>query len=619
MKDIQKLEKQLEKYKEKERIKRQKKADKLHKKFLESNRKNSPIGGQAVMEGVMMRGERSMAIAVRDADKVIRIETKRVKAVKERNWFLRLPIIRGIINFVMSMIMGIKTLIRSAEVYGEEEPSNFEKWFAKKFKVDLLNVMLGFSIFLSLALAIGIFIIAPGFLTKLIINAFENPPSTFVANLIDGGIRLFIFILYVVCVGLIKDVKRVFMYHGAEHRTINAYEQGLELTVENVQSCSTCHQRCGTTFMFLVMVISILVFSLVSWESLWINLLVKIALLPLVAGISYEILKGLAKTNAKWAYIFKAPGLALQLLTTRKPTDDIAEVAIASFKATMEMDNDSEVKERSFELPKKREKYFNELKEKFEEKNIDISDLEWIFATVMKLKRSELFLRELVTVKEVNEIENIVERRLNGEPLQYILGNTEFYGYIINTDKRVLIPRMDTEILVEQALKDIKKDSKVLDLCTGSGCIAIAVSKEANANVTAVDISEDALALAKENAELNKAEIEFIQSDMFNGLMDRKFDVIISNPPYIKASEIDGLDKEVKDFEPKLALDGGESGLDYYKIIANECKKYLTENGKLFMEVGVTQAEEVKALFENENVEIIKDLNGIDRVVKVSF
>lgn len=619
MKKEEKLIKQLEKYREKERIKREKKAAKLHKKFLRNNRKNSPIGGQAVMEGVMMRGETAMAIAVRDADKVIRIETKRVKPTKERNIFFRLPIIRGIINFIMSMVMGVKTLIRSAEVYGEEEPSKFEKWFAKKFKVDLLNVMLGFSIFLSLALAIGIFIIAPGFLTKLIAGAFKTPPSIFVFNLIDGAIRLTIFILYVVCVGLVKDVRRVFMYHGAEHRTINAYEQGLELTVENVQSCSTCHQRCGTTFMFLVMVISILVFSFVSWDNLFINILVKIALLPLVAGISYEILKGLAKTNAKWAYIFKAPGLALQLLTTRKPTDDIAEVAIASFKAVMEMDKDKDVPERQFELPKKREQYFNELKEKFENANIDISDLEWIFATVMKLKRSEITLRELVTVKEVGIIEDIVARRLNGEPLQYILGNTEFYGYIINTDKRVLIPRMDTEILVEQALKNIKKDSLVLDLCTGSGCIAIAVKGESNAKVSAIDISQDALNLAKENAELNKVDIEFIESDMFTALQDRKFDVIISNPPYIKKKDIETLDREVKDFEPVLALEGGEDGLDYYRKISAECEKYLNENGKLFMEVGIDQAKDVEKLFDGKDVEIIKDLNGIERVVKVNF
>lgn len=204
-------------------------------------------------------------------------------------------------------------------------------------------------------------------------------------------------------------------------------------------------------------------------------------------------------------------------------------------------------------------------------------------------------------------------------PLQYVLGETHYYGYKIKLNQDVLIPRFETEILAEEALKKITPQSSVLDLCTGSGCIAIAVQKKSGCKVTAADISEKAVKSAKSNAEENNAEIEFIVSDMFENLGGRKFDIIISNPPYIKSADIGGLEREVKGYEPLSAIDGGEDGLKYYKIIAENAEDYLNDGGSILLEIGYNQSGEVKKLFsEYKNIEIIKDLDGIDRILIIS-
>ena len=199
----------------------------------------------------------------------------------------------------------------------------------------------------------------------------------------------------------------------------------------------------------------------------------------------------------------------------------------------------------------------------------------------------------------------------------YCIGDTEFYGYTIKVDERVLIPRPETELLIEQAKKHINQSSGVLDLCTGSGAIAIAIQKETNANVVAVDISEDALNLAIQNAKDNHADVKFIKSDMFGSLEGYKFDVIISNPPYIKSQDVLTLQSEVKDFEPILALDGGLDGFDFYREIAKNAKNFLSDNGVLLLECGIGQAQEIKEMLNGfSKVEIIKDYCEIERIVK---
>lgn len=587
--------------------------------------KKTSIGGQAVLEGVMMRGRCGVATAVRDSDGIIRIEAERITPPEKKSIFVRLPIIRGIVNFFSSLVTGTKILMRSAEVYGgDDEPSKFEKWLAKTFKIDVMDVVLFFGVALGLVFSIALFFILPTFLGGLIGKAAPNMPPI-VKNLIEGGIRILIFVGYILFTSLLKDIKRTYMYHGAEHKTITCYEKGLDLTVENVKKCRRVHDRCGTTFMFFVMFVSILVYSVfgaifpVLNENVGLKMLSRIVLLPLIAGLSYELLKLLAKTDSPLVLPLKAPGLLLQMLTTKEPDEQMMEVAIAAFEKVLKMDEDPNEPVCKFVCPEKVSVVTENLKKKFRSSSVDETDAEWIVSIVTGIKRSELGGDSRVKSSHIDKIDELAAERIKGKPLSYVLGNADFYGYEIKVDERVLIPRPETEELVSEVLKVVKNTDKVLDLCTGSGAIALVINKKSGASVTATDISEAALEVAKENFKQFDAAVETRLIDLYGDLSE-KFDIIVSNPPYIKTEEIDTLDKEVKDYEPRIALDGGEDGLDFYRRICEGAKHRLNEHGKLFLEAGYGEAEEIKKMLENDfNVEIIKDISGIDRIIKAEL
>ncbi len=598
------------------------------------------IGGQAVMEGVMMRGKTALATAVRDPEGKIQIESERLTPPEKRSKFSRLPFIRGVVNFVSSLVVGNRILMRSADVQTEEDdqPTKASKWLEEKHKINVGSVFNVIAVVLGVLLALAIFIWVPQWIAGFL--PFDKTSAGLEGlwfNLSEGGIRLAIFILYVFAIGLIPDLKRVYMYHGAEHKTITCFEEGKELTVENVRGCKRVHDRCGTTFLFIVMIVSILVFSLVNvFVAGWLytgnsaldNVLrfaFKILMLPVVAGVSYEILKLLAKTQNKFFMIFKFPGLLLQKITTREPEDGMIECAITAFKETLAMDEDPERPESMFATSYKMSELLKKLKKRFENSSIEEDEVEWIFALTLGITKSAVTTEErLLKVSHVKKIFSIVEERMTGRPLWYIFGDTDFYGYKIKVDERVLIPRPETEELAQMVIGSAEEDNAILDLCTGSGAIAIAVWRELEKNgrkcsVTAVDISAEALALARENAMFNDAEIKFVQSDMFARIRDR-YDIIVCNPPYIPTKDLEGLQREVKDFEPRLALDGGEDGLDFYRRLAEDAGKYLTRGGSLIMEVGIGEAEEVVKLFKRcEYSMIVKDFAGIDRFVKVVF
>ena len=531
------------------------------------------------------------------------------------------------VNLCEQLFKGTGILLRSAEVYGDfAEPSKFENFIAKKFKVNPMSVLMGFSVVIGLLLAVGLFIFLPNFLTGLIFSIpsiSDTHPA--LQSLTEGAIMLAIFIIYILIVTALKDIRRVFMYHGAEHRTINCYEKGLELTVENVQKQSTVHSRCGTTFLFFVLAVSILVFAFVNWMlsalgwltgrqivDAFIKLPVKLLFIPIVAGIAYEILKFAAKYDNIFMKILRSPGMLLQKLTTKKPTDDMAEVAIAAFKRVQVMDADPSYPVTKFDIKipydvaRKRIKAITP--------SSDESDIDWIFCEVTNQKRSALSELKTVEQKQYETLESLAKKLAKGMPLAYALGYSDFYGNKISVNENVLIPRPETEILCAKA-KELFKGGKILDLCTGSGAVAVTLAKETGAEVVASDISEKALEVAKLNALNNSVKIGFVKSDMFENI-DGRFDLIVSNPPYIKRGDISSLDNNVKDFEPHIALDGGEDGLDFYRIIAKNVFDYLAKDGIILMEVGIGQADAVKDMFDGK-VEVYKDLEGIDRIVAV--
>ncbi|MBO7222257.1 MAG: peptide chain release factor N(5)-glutamine methyltransferase [Clostridia bacterium] len=596
--------------------------------------KRTSIGGQAVMEGVMMKGETVVATAVRTEAGEITVESKRVKSPKERNAFFRLPFVRGVVNLITQLFEGMRILMRSAEVYGDfAEPSKIEKQIAEKCKINPMNLVLAFSLFFGVGLAILLFVFTPNALADLICKIpaiAEHPLQSLWYSLIEGGIMLIVFVIYILFCTIMKDVRRVFMYHGAEHKVISCYEHGLELTVENAKTMSTQHSRCGTTFLFFVLMVSLATFTLINWglgELGWltgktfvdalIKMASKLVFMPVVAGVSYEILKLLAKSDALPVRILRAPGMWLQKLTTKEPTDDMLEVSITAFNTVLAMEVDPSIPTTKFDIKMPTPIARKRIAERV--KDIDESDIDWILVEATGKKRSEVQALDRLSNKEYESAMKIADKMADGTPLQYALGNTEFYGIRLAVNNNVLIPRPETELLAEKAINLAKENDyeNCLDICTGSGAIAIAIALNTSLDVMASDISAPALEVAKANAISAGAKIEFVESDLFDKVCG-KFDLITANPPYIPSADIDTLDKKVKDFEPRLALDGGVDGLDIYKRIADTLDNYLSDNGTMLLEFGIGQENDMREIFSGYNVEIIPDLEGIDRIAVVT-
>lgn len=308
------------------------------------NKKKCPvggkgIGGQAVIEGVMMRGKKLYALAVRTPKKEIVVEKTPIKPAAERCKILGWPIIRGVVAFVDSLVMGMKVTTKSATLAGlddieYDQESKFEKWLESKFGDKLADYLIYFSVAVSIILCIGIFMVLPTFLGGAVTNLLHGDAT--LRSVIEGVIKIVIFVGYMFLVSQMKDIKRVFMYHGAEHKTINCFESGEELTVENVRHNTRFHKRCGTSFLVIVMLVSIILFFFIRTDVLWLRVLSRIILVPAIAGISYEFIRYAGKHDNWLVNIISAPGIAMQIITTSEPDDSMIEVAIASLNAVLE-------------------------------------------------------------------------------------------------------------------------------------------------------------------------------------------------------------------------------------------------------------------------------------------
>ena len=305
------------------------------------------VGGQALIEGIMMQGPKGAAMSVRLQDGTIDTEEKEFKHIRDKVKFLGFPVIRGCVNFVESMIFGYKCLMESAEKSGfeeiensEENQSKLDKWLSEHLSKKVMSVITGVASVLGVLLAFALFFFLPSKITDFFNNLASGALTNFRA-LIEGIMRMIIFIAYIALVSLMKDIKRTFMYHGAEHKTIFCYEHGLELTVENVRKQSRFHPRCGTSFMFVMIIISVIISSIISVafpylrNNIAVWMIIKLLILPLVMGFGYEFIKYAGRHDNTLVKILSAPGLWMQRLTTKEPDDSMIEVGIAAFKAVI--------------------------------------------------------------------------------------------------------------------------------------------------------------------------------------------------------------------------------------------------------------------------------------------
>lgn len=298
-------------------------------------RRMTSIGGQALIEGIMMRGPEKVAAAFLKPDKTIDVVIKDAPLPAKKNKILGLPLIRGVANMINSLSIGMKFLTESAtraEEYEETpaEPDKLEMWLEKHFSKETIdNILIGVSMVLGILLPIGLYILLPSFLTSFLRPFIK---SSLALNLIEGVIKMGIFLLFLKCTSLMKDMQRVYSFHGAEHKTIYCYEKGLPLTVENIRPQMRFHPRCGTSFLFVVLIVGILVYSFISWNSVWMRILIRLICLPILVGVTYEINRVVGRHDNAVTRIIRAPGLLVQRMTVFEPDDDMIRAAIEAVK-----------------------------------------------------------------------------------------------------------------------------------------------------------------------------------------------------------------------------------------------------------------------------------------------
>lgn len=300
---------------------------------MEDRLPKGTLGGQAVIEGIMMKGPKGYSTAVRQPDHKICVKLTPYKSFGDKHAFFKIPFIRGVVNFIESLALGTKTLTYSSSFFEEEEEeTKADRLFKDIFKDKAESVLIGITVFISVCIALGLFMLLPAFLAELIGKWVDNH---FALSLIEGIIRLLIFILYVYLISKMDDINRVFMYHGAEHKTINCYESGDELKPANVLKHTRYHKRCGTSFLFIVMIVSIIVFMFITAKKMWLRFVLRLLLIPVVAGISYEFIKMAGKYDNAFFNILSKPGMWVQRLTTREPDEEMVQVAIVAVEAVL--------------------------------------------------------------------------------------------------------------------------------------------------------------------------------------------------------------------------------------------------------------------------------------------
>jgi len=578
-------------------------------------KKETPVtyGGQAVMEGVMMRGKEHYCLAVRNPAGQIETRHGQLSPSNFSKKADKIPILRGVVKMGFAAIVGYKVMNTAADLAGLDEPvenpSKFDLWLEKKFGDKLGNYIMILAVILSLGFSVALFMVLPTWLSGFLLPLLGD--NLWALGIIEGLVRLAIFIGYLILMSQIKVIKRVFQYHGAEHKVINCHEANQELTPEAAAPHKRVHKRCGTSFLLFIMLISMIFFLFVRTDVVWLRVASRILFVPFIAGISFEVIRWAGVSKSLFVKILSWPGFMMQRITTAEPDRGQLEVAIAALNGVIFAEQEAGKTATLAELRTwGREKIDSEQ---------DVDAL--LVYAIPGLELNDILTKgeQAISFESRLKFKDSVEKRAGGMPLQYVVGSWEFMSLNFNITQDVLIPRGDTEILVQTILDKEGLEKKGLEIGLGSGCISVALAHHGKMDMTGAEICHKALAIAIKNyKDILGGEPKFVKSDLFESVPRGTFDFIVSNPPYIPSAELASLDKSVTDYEPKGALDGGADGLDFYKKIGQKAPEYLVAGGRIYFEIGHNQGEDVKSILMDNgfsDIEIIKDLANHDRIV----
>ena len=568
------------------------------------------------LSGIGLTRENNRVLSFVNSSGEIKLNSSKTK--KSLSNLLWIPFLRGILIFFYGMYEYFYFLSESAR-FGEIENQKLpaEENISKKLGVSSAAIFWFLFTFLVAFAGIFAFNIVPSLIVREIVGV-----SAISKNAILGALKVSIFYLFVIILKIIPSFRAYFRFNGAINacKNLEINEAGKNATTK---STATSSQNLSTNFLCFVIfcfAIHFFVVSLIGLETnFFLLILFNIGMFAVATSVCYEFLK---LFESRKLLVCRIVAAALCFPVTNKPTRTELEVCLG---AQEELDTMTKDKTRVNIDGKDENIALSSVL--CETKNIlashDIDDpgeAEWLVATVLGKNRTEMKLTPTISRGELQKIRDAVALRIKHMPLSKIFGFTEFYGMKFYVDKNVLSPRPETELVCEEAIKLINSHNfkKVLDLCTGSGAIAITIAKNTKAKVEACDISRSALKIAEKNAKNLGAKVTFFESNMFSGLKkNSKFDIIVSNPPYIATKEIQLLDEEVKNHDPHLSLDGGDDGLDFYRVIAQTSSIFLKNDGKLILEIGEGEANAVKKLLSAnfKNINIIKDYNNIQRIV----
>lgn len=540
---------------------------------------------------------------------------KKLKSFREKNKviFWHFPFFRGLQYFFCGIWALFQALTLSYDLCGDKikKTKDLNRYYIFK------SVLIGITICLGVLFAAIVLGFLPGKLGWLFVGYDK---SDILRNAVILIFKVVLFYSFLSVLRVFPIVREFFRFNRASEVAVDTITKKSKI-LRNKKQQTILQIPNFLNFVIFAFLLDTIVLTLwgASFGFLF-NMTLHISILLASISLAYEVLWFFKKVNLGWVEYLTA------FLVYSKPTKTHIETVKVAYT---EINLLCTQKGREFMEDENKKAFsvvYNEVRNKLATAGInDKSDADWLIATVLGKNRVEIKLVPFVTDKQYEDILKATERRCKGESLDNIFGYTEFFGLRFDVNKKVLTPRMETEILVEQVLKAEKnyKNATILDIGTGSGAIAVSLAKNCDATITAVDVSKMALATAESNAKKNDVKIEFLHSNLFEGLKrKRKFDIIVSNPPYIPSSQIAKLDKNVRECDPHLALDGGDDGLDFYRQITKDATSRLNNGGLLFYEIGKGQAAAVRKIMRDngfEQIKTIKDYNKIERIVCGKF